>query len=218
MRGVAPPAAVTPPLPVVLVHGLWMSRHAMLWLQQWFRRRGYSAFSCGYRSVRRPLDHNAAALARAVAALTPGPIDLVCHSYGGVVVLRMLALGAGPPVRRVVLMGSPVAGSSVGRRLAAHPLGHWLLGQSQGLWRSGTSLEIPAGVEVGAIAGSRPVGLGRLILRTRGVNDGVVAVEETRLDGMVDHLVLDCAHSGMLFSGRIAREAEHFLRHGRFGR
>jgi len=206
------------PRPVVLVHGLWMSRHAMLWLEHWFRRRGYPAFSYSYRSVRRSLDDNALALARAIARVIEGPFDVICHSYGGVVMLRMLALDLGLPVRRVVLLGSPVRGSSAGRQLAGHPLGHWLLGETRGLWRYGLSLAIPEGIDVGAIAGTRPVGLGRLVAHVDGVTDGVVAVDETRLEGLADHITIDCAHSAMLFSPEVAGQAEHFLRCGRFSR
>jgi len=218
MRTASASAAAAASRPVVLVHGLWMSRHAMLWLEYWFRRRGYAAASRGYASVRKPLDDNAAALARLFEATGSGARDVVCHSYGGVVVLRMLDLGLGPPVRRLVLLGSPVRGSAVGRRLAEHPAGPWLLGRTAGLWRTGQALTIPPGLEVGAIAGSRPIGMGRLLAKVEGLNDGVVAVDETRLDGMADHLIVDCAHSGMLLSPEVAGQAEHFLRCGAFAR
>jgi pimeloyl-ACP methyl ester carboxylesterase len=195
-----------------------MSRHAMLWLEHWLRRRGYLTCAHSYPSVRRSLDHNAALLAREIARETSGDCDVVCHSYGGVVMLRMLALELPLHVRRIVLLGSPVSGSSAGRRLAAHPVGHWLLGQTRSLWRNGVSLAIPAGVEVGAIAGSRAIGLGRVVSSVEGPNDGVVALEETRLEGLADHVTIDCAHTAMLFSPKVARQIEFFLLYGSFER
>jgi hypothetical protein len=49
-------------------------------------------------------------------------------------------------------------------------------------------------------------------------SDGVVTVEETRLPGLSDHLVLPVSHSGMLISQEVARQTAAFLRDGRFER
>jgi len=196
----------------------------MVWLDHWFRRRGYRTLAHSYRSVRRTLDDNASALAHKIAtagtklAAPDGCLDVVCHSYGGLVMLRILALELPLRVRRMVLLGSPLGGSSVGRRFAAHPVGHLLLGRSGPLWQNGVSVSIPEGIEVGAIAGSRPLGMGRMVARIEGTSDGVVMLEETRHSGLADHVIVDCAHTGMLFSAQVARQAEHFLQHGRFSR
>jgi hypothetical protein len=80
-------------------------------------------------------------------------------------------------------------------------------------------LAIPPGVEAGAIAGSRGLGLGRLVgLDVPLPNDGVVAVEETEHPQLADHLVMPIAHSAMLVSGAVARQVAAFLAHGRFAR
>ena len=44
-------------------------------------------------------------------------------------------------------------------------------------------LDIPTGVEAGAIAGTQRFGLGGLVLRLPSPNDGVVTVDETRHPG-----------------------------------
>jgi hypothetical protein len=80
-------------------------------------------------------------------------------------------------------------------------------------------LEIPAGIEAGAIAGNRRFGLGRLIgLDVPLPNDGVVAVEETRHPQLADHLVMRVSHSEMLVSAAVAREVAAFLATGSFAR
>jgi len=66
------------------------------------------------------------------------------------------------------------------------------------------------------IAGSRPWGLGRLMMRLPGTNDGVVRLEETEVVGMRDRIVLPVSHSGMLVSARVAREIAAFLERGAF--
>jgi len=49
-------------------------------------------------------------------------------------------------------------------------------------------------------------------------SDGVVTVDETRLPGLSDHLVLPVSHSGMLISREVALQTAAFLRYGRFER
>jgi hypothetical protein len=75
-----------------------------------------------------------------------------------------------------------------------------------------------AGREIGIIAGNVPVGMGRLFGSFPGPNDGMVAVEETRLDGAADHIVLPVAHTALLWSSEVARQTVWFLEHGRFHR
>ena len=49
-----------------------------------------------------------------------------------------------------------------------------------------------------------------------GPSDGTIAVSETRLPGLADHLVLPVTHTGMLFSGEVAAATSTFLQTGRF--
>jgi hypothetical protein len=69
---------------------------------------------------------------------------------------------------------------------------------------------------VGIIAGDLPVGLGRLTTGVPSPNDGTVAVEETRLDGITAHMTLPVSHTSMLMSSEIARETQYFLENGCF--
>ena len=46
---------------------------------------------------------------------------------------------------------------------------------------------------------------------------GTVFVEETQLAGAADRVVLRVSHTGMLFSGQVAKQAAAFLSKGRFG-
>jgi hypothetical protein len=61
-----------------------------------------------------------------------------------------------------------------------------------------------------------PVGLARLLGRLHGVNDGVVTLEETEVEGMAERIVLPVGHSAMLLSARVADNAAMFLANGRF--
>jgi pimeloyl-ACP methyl ester carboxylesterase len=204
---------------VLLVHGLWMNRVVMLYLARQLRGHGFAARAVGYYSAMHDLARNARALADAIAAVDSPRVHVVGHSLGGVVALAALRDHPDDRVRRIVLLGSPLAGSASGRSLAARRWGAPLLGTTRALWGDMPRLEIPAGIEAGAIAGNRRFGLGRLIgLDVPLPNDGVVAVEETRHPQLADHLVMRVSHSEMLVSAAVAREVAAFLATGSFAR
>ena len=144
-------------------------------------------------------------------------IHLVGHSLGGLVILRCLRNHGERRIGRIVLMGTPVRACMAGRRLENLAAGERLLGASRDIWRSLPDVYRPR-CELGVIAGSRPWGLGRMLMRLPGTNDGVVRLEETEVAGMRDRIVLPLSHSGMLVSARVAREVAVFLERGAFDR
>jgi pimeloyl-ACP methyl ester carboxylesterase len=201
---------------VMLLHGLWLNRLAMQFLAAKLHSAGFTAHTFGYPSMEEGLAENAASLAKAIQALPEGRIHLLGHSLGGLVILRYLQDASDGRLGRTVLLGSPVAGSQAGARVAAHDLGRPLLGQSAALWETPQTWTLRG--DVGMIAGNDPFGLAHLFVSLPGDNDGVVTIEETRIAGLADHIVLPVSHSGMLFSGDVATQAANFLREGRFVR
>ncbi len=69
---------------------------------------------------------------------------------------------------------------------------------------------------LGVIAGTRALGLGRMLGVLPGENDGVVQVEETTVQGMAGRVLLRQGHSMLAVSGRVSALVERFLRAGRF--
>jgi pimeloyl-ACP methyl ester carboxylesterase len=203
---------------VVLLHGLWMNRFVMGWHAHRLASHGYAVHLFGYPSLARPLEANAASLARFLGALPARTLHLVGHSLGGVTAMASLVARPEPRVRRVVLLGAPVRGSAAGVQLAAHRIGRQLLGRSIGTWGIVPVSEAPAGIEVGVIAGTRRLGIGAMLTRLSGPNDGVVTVAETELPEARDSVIVHVAHSQMLVSPTVARQTEHFLRTGCFVR
>lgn len=201
---------------VVLVHGLWMNATALRVLQMRLRSDGFNVVRFGYPTVRAGLDEAAAQLSQRLKALDVEEKNIVAHSLGGLVALRTLELYPDSRVRRIVLLGSPVAGSLSGRRLASFRAGRLLLGANSHVWGERHPVRVPAGVEVGVIAGTAPVGLGRLVGKLPPPHDGAVSVAETELDDARDTLLLRVSHSAMLFSASVAWQTRHFLRHGCF--
>lgn len=202
--------------PVVLVHGLWMHGIAFAAQRYWFGRSGFVVRTFSYPSVRRGLDENSLALSRYLSTIPGNTINLVAHSLGGLVVLNMLAQVSDPRIRRIVLMGSPCGGSHCATVLLRTPLLSMVVGHSIRDFIARPSWEAPTDVEVGVLAGNRSFGLGRVIPGLPQPNDGTVSVEETRLAGSRDSIILPVSHSEMLVSQPCANQAVSFLSTGFF--
>ena len=68
----------------------------------------------------------------------------------------------------------------------------------------------------GVLAGSVAIGLGRMVGRLPGVNDGVVRLEETEVEGMAASTLVPQPHSWMPVSPGRRAWSERFLRTGSF--
>ena len=204
---------------VVLVHGLWLHGAAMVVMKRRIARCGYHVRAYSYPTVRLDLETNAARLARYCAALPAGEVHLVAHSMGGLVALKTAE--ALPPSRigRIVLLGTPFQDSYAARRVQRLPGGCTIIGRCMGQWLVGPRAAGGQALDLGVIAGIGRLGLGRVFApRLPQPNDGVVSVEETRVAGMRDHIVLPVSHTLMLLSGAVVHQVCAFLADGKFDR
>jgi len=200
---------------VVLVSGLWVPAAAMAFIAARLRRAGLRPSMFGYYG-RQPLAANMERLADYVrAGEWRAPPHFVGHSLGGVLVFDMLSRRPEIAAGRVVLLGAPVRGSLAGRRLGRYAPGRWLLGACASRWAE-QEAAWPRREALGVIAGTLPVGLGRLLGRLPGENDGVVCVAETTVGGMAARALVREAHSQLAFSPRTADLVPKFLEEGRF--
>lgn len=195
-------------------------------LRRLLAEQGWNLRVFPYSSMTETMEHVARRCARyalALARRTLQPVHLLGHSLGGIVIYRMFETGLLAPNRfsgdfcRVVFMGTPVGGSESARSLSRLGSMRALLGQAgandlvQGLPRTW-----PHEAQLGIIAGNKSQGLGRLLTRLEGPNDGTVAVAETMLAGATDHCVLPVSHTGMWLSRLVAGQVANFLENGRF--
>ena len=199
----------------VVVHGLWMNGLAMLPLARRLERCGFAVTRHGYQSVRRGLRENARRLA-AVCEKSGSPLNLVGHSLGGLLIMTMLHNHPQVNVHRVVLLGSPYANSAAALGMARFATSRGLLGRTLQDWLRQPRPPIPEGVALGVIAGDLSIGLGRLVAHLPRPNDGVVMLDETRVPGATDSIVLHTSHTAMLVSPAVARATCAFLRTGSF--
>jgi pimeloyl-ACP methyl ester carboxylesterase len=210
--------------PVILVHGLWMTGLEFGVLRQRLQtRHGFDVHVFAYPSMQGSVAEIAAELAafaheRAVGA---GRVHLVGHSLGGAFVYRALEQHMRDVPGNAVLLGSPLNGSraasSVARFSMLRPLigPHVLNELAEPCGRCWTGDCTHA---LGAIAGTRRLGTGQFFAHFDEENDGTVAVSETVIPGLTDHVVVPHSHVGMLFANDVAAQVAHFLRRGRFAK
>ncbi|TXH70263.1 MAG: acetyltransferase [Thiothrix sp.] len=204
---------------ILLLHGLWLHPWAMRWLQQQLTKAGYEVVTPVYHSISSNSAHNVRLVYQAVQryALPTERLHIIAHSLGGIVALQMLMAYTELPPGRLVTLGTPAKGSLIAQRLAKHRLFRPLMGRSfeGGLDGQG----IPEHLlqhEWGALAGNKPIGVGRILGGIAEVNDGVVALSETYHPAQTAHRVLAVSHSSMLFSSLVVEECLQFIRTGQF--
>lgn len=199
---------------VLLLHGLWMRPASLALLGRRLRAEGFEPEFIGYSTVR---GGPVRAIPDLVREAGRAPCHVVAHSLGGLVALTALERNPGLPVQRVVCLGSPLCGSAAADGVARLPGLRRLLGRSRRALHRGCRPWCGA-QQVGVVAGSLPFGFGRFLGRFDGPSDGTVAVAETRLEGLHDHLVAHTSHTGLVLSAGVARQVAAFLRAGRFDR
>jgi pimeloyl-ACP methyl ester carboxylesterase len=200
----------------VIVHGLWVTGRAMVFLRTRLGHLGYQALSFSYHSVHDDLSRNAARLFDFAEHVAADKIHFVGHSLGGLLILQMLRDHHDLRFGRVVLAGSPFQGCHAAAGLSHFALGKNILGKSIRQWFDQERPQVAKHYEIGVISGNRSLGLGRLIPGLPNPNDGTIAVDETLIPGARDHVILHVSHTEMVISAHVAKQIHAFLQHGRF--
>ena len=201
---------------VVFVHGLWMNGMDMSLLEYRFKNCGYSTSRFRYKSISNTPINNAKRLADHIDLITSDQIHFVCHSLGGLIFRHYLHLHPLNKAGKIIMLGTPNQASIAAKTLSHWPGGTKLLGKSI---KEGLLGPLPCWTgkqELGVIAGDLRLGLGLIIPNIPRPNDGTVSVEETRLEGMQDHITLHVSHFGLLFSKEAFIQTRHFIEHAHF--
>ena len=120
---------------------------------------------------------------------------------------------------RVVMLGPPNKGSEVVDRLRDFPGFRFINGEA-GLELGTGESSVPqklgaANFDLGIIAGTRSINL-ILSHMISGPDDGKVSVENTKLQGMHDHLEMEVTHTFMMPDNKVIEQVIHYLETGRF--
>jgi pimeloyl-ACP methyl ester carboxylesterase len=210
---------------LVLLHGLGRTRWSLWPVAREAARRGYRVHNLGYPSTRAPIEQLAEAVGHRVLAVVSetNPVDVVTHSMGGIVLRAAVAAGILPAeaVRRVVMLAPPNHGSELADRLRdfrIYRLATGPAGQQIGTNEESVPKRLPPPpFEVGIIAGRRAAN--PVFARVMGSeSDGKVTVGSAQLDGMRDLVVVDRAHTFIMWSPDVLAQTFTFLERGRFDR
>lgn len=213
-------AAETSPT-VVLLHGLIRSSASMEKMADALTAQGYDVCNIDYPSTAYPVetlatDHVLPAIK--ACAGDNAPISFVTHSLGGILVRQLRASGAPLVFGRVVMLGPPNGGSEVVDKLGGLALFQWMNGPAGNQLGTVSGLPVQLGatdLDVGIIAGNSTINP-LLSLLIPGDDDGKVAIEHAKLDGMRDFIVLPVSHPFLMRDDEVIAQTLQFLQNGRF--
>ena len=220
-----PPSAEAKREPVVLIHGLALNATSMKKIATGLKKAGYRTCRVNYPSRDYPVDELAARLLPKIRRCFPDavadsvPLHFVTHSMGGILVRRLERLTDAPRIGRVVMIAPPNQGSEVVDKLEGTvmlelwggPAGHELGTDSA----SAPNRMGPPAFEFGVIAATRSVEPWLSVL-IPGRDDGKVAVEHTKLEGMRDFVEIPSTHTLVLWNDEAVKQVVRFLNEGRF--
>lgn len=206
---------------VVLLHGLARGHGSMSRLAAYLRTRGFETFSRTYPSRRHSLSYLAGEVADWIAEhARDRPVHAVTHSMGGVIVRHL----HDPRIEwgRIVMLAPPNRGSQLAAGLVRNPVFRWYYGPAGAELANGAQWPPPP-APFAVIAGTRSLALSNVTSWTVGrrfspqtANDGTVAVEETKLDGMSAFAEVDATHTWIMNDVRVQGLVVSYLRDGAF--
>jgi pimeloyl-ACP methyl ester carboxylesterase len=210
---------------VILLHGIVRTSKSMNKMQASLLADGYTVTNWSYPSRSQSINVLAEeAIPGAIETCSDSSvqrINFVAHSMGAILIRYYLAEHEIENLGRIVMISPPNQGSELVDYLSRWPGFKSLngpAGYQLGTDQNSLPLQLgPANFEVGIITGNNTTNpLFSLIIP--GEDDGKVAVERARLEGMADFLVVPEAHSFIVRDDAVIRQSSHFLRYGHFNR
>ena len=207
---------------VVLLHGLGRTSRSMAYMEERLTEAGYHVFNYDYESRKGEIDSLISDLQQYLeicCSLKESYLHFVTHSLGGILVRGLIARERPENLGRVVMLSPPNKGSETVDLLKEYRIFEKFLGPAS--MQLGTDPESfpntlgPADFELGIITGDRTIDpVSSWIIP--GVDDGKVAVEKTKLEGMTDFLLVNVSHTYIMEKQEVVLEVLHFLKNGRF--
>lgn len=209
---------------VVLLHGLARSDRSLKEMERALADKGYATCNVSYPSTKHAIeklvsDYVLPEIRKCFGETREQPMNFVTHSMGGIIVRFLDQYDDPIQIDKVVMLSPPNKGSEV-----VDTLGDWWLFNK---------INGPAGAELGTGNDSMPNKLGKtsfkvgiitgdksinwiLSMMIEGTDDGKVSVENAKLDGMADFIVIPATHPFIMNDDLAIEQTLYFLEHGRF--
>ncbi len=210
---------------VILLHGLARTNSSMNSMEKALASAGYQTINLDYPSRKKTIESIVAEEVAEAITLCNGTeaiqIHFVTHSMGGIIVRYAMKKEKPVNLGRVVMLSPPNQGSVIADKLKDRKLYQWLNGSAgQDLAVGADSLHDrlgPVDYPVGVITGNRHAVFDAWFASMiPGDDDGKVSVEEARVDGMTDFLVVPKTHPFIMNADKVIAQTIYFLRHGSF--
>lgn len=205
---------------VILIHALSTNKYYMYFIEKYLKNKGFIVYNWDYESRKYTIADLAKQLNDYIILnrLNNCNLNFVTYSMGAIV-LRYYAKYYSVYIDKTVMLAPPNSGSEIVDKLKNNYFYKKLLGPSA----------ISIGTEADDIPKSlgefrHPVGIisGNLSLDPfcslflPKPNDGKVSVENSRLNGMTDNIIIRTSHMLMPFNKPAITETYYFLEHGKF--
>ncbi len=209
---------------VILLHGMARSARSMETMAEAIDAAGFTAINIDYPSREYPIEELAPmavgkGLMLCEAAGATEKTHFVAHSLGGILVRKYMKDNEIESLGRVVMLGPPNQGSAAVDKLGDWPGFDWLNGPAgRQLGKGPESVPLQLGAanfELGIIAGNRSIDpITSAVLDDP--DDGKVSVEDTKLEGMDDFIIVEHSHAFMMRLQRPIELTIQFLKFGHF--
>ncbi len=208
---------------VVLLHGIRRTHRSMRRIARACQAAGFATLNIDYPSSKGTIEDHAMQIAAAIITFATRfeRVHLVGFSMGALVIREFLAHYRPSNLGRVVFLGPPLGGSRIADLLTTHRhlsrvAPRWWGPALQELTtahqqaRPQPEIDYPLGIIAGATARFGPWGK----LHGNLPNDGLVALEHTRMTGMGGHIVLPLHHNALISDRTAIRAVVSFLTKG----
>lgn len=199
---------------VVLLHGMGRSWMSLALLSLRLRRSGYETHLFSYSPRRESLDE----LTQRLKALIDNEVEasvyhFIGHSLGNIIVRNGFRTGYPAGLKRIVMLSPPNGPAALASTMRHSRVYKWMTGDSgQKLGDEGFYHQLPVPtVEFGVVAGDKGHRVG-----FNEPNDGVVRVENTKLEGMRDWVLVHHTHTFIMMASDTFTLCVGFLRNGSF--
>ena len=209
---------------MIILHGMARSSASMETMAEAIDAAGFTAINIDYPSREYPIEELAPmavnkglSLCEAVGATEQ--VHFVAHSLGGILVRQYLKDNEIENLGRVVMLGPPNQGSKAVDELGNVPGFDWINGPAgRQLGKGPESVPLQLGAadfELGIIAGNRTIDpITSAVLDDP--DDGKVSVEDTKLEGMDDFIIVEHSHAFMMRLQEPIEFTIRFIKTGRF--